>query len=77
MKADITYCEDCDHYNGAKHPSRDMCTQFPRYDGFGFVRKGEWDDKPPYLFCVDVRRLMGNVYRCPSFEPKREGEKDE
>ncbi|KKL59223.1 hypothetical protein LCGC14_2217460 [marine sediment metagenome] len=66
---EATWCEACDHHIPAKHPARDMCGLHPRHDGFGFVRKGEWDDFPPFLFCKDV-----NNGGCPLFEPKRAGE---
>lgn len=35
----------------------------PRLEGFGFVVKGTWIDKPPYLYCRDV-----NGGACPLFE---------
>ncbi len=68
----LRWCEDCDFYMEARHPARDMCAKHPRTDGFGFVRRGQWDDFPPYLFCKDV-----NSGQCPLFEPKREGKADE
>jgi hypothetical protein len=48
-----------------------MCKRHPRHEGYGFVRRGEWDDFPPFLFCRDV-----NGGGCPLFEPKRDGEDD-
>ncbi len=66
-----TWCELCDFHTPASHPARDMCGKHPRYEGFGYVRKGQWDNFPPWLFCKDV-----NSGSCPLFEPKREGEID-
>ncbi len=66
-----TWCETCDFYMGGRYPARDMCQKHPRSEGFGFVRKEQWDDFPPYLFCKDV-----NGGQCPLFEPKREGVDD-
>lgn len=68
---EATWCEACENRLPAKHPARDMCLKHPRHEGYGFVRKGKWDDFPPFLFCRDV-----NGGGCPLFEPKR-GEDDE
>ena len=68
---DATWCDACVNRIPAKHPARDMCNRHPRHEGYGFVRKGEWDDFPPFLFCRDV-----NGGGCPLFEPKRDGEDD-
>ncbi len=71
MTDSFTWCESCDHHRPANHPARDMCGKHPRLEGFGYVRKGEWDHFPPWLFCKDV-----NGGACSLFEPKREGEDD-
>lgn len=70
MSNDFTYCNECDHLSpGTKSqaPYRWLCTKHPRHDGFGFVTREAWDDRPPFLYCKDV-----NAGACPIYEPKRE-----
>ena len=59
------YCEDCDHHIPTKDPRFDLCVKHPRLDGYGYVRKGTWDNRPPYLYCRDV-----NGGACPLYAPK-------
>ncbi len=65
------WCEDCTSHIPANYASRDLCNRHPRHEGHGFVRRGEWANAPPFLFCRDV-----NNGACPLFEPKRDGEDD-
>ncbi len=62
-----TYCEDCDNRIPHKWPSRDMCIEHKREEGFGFVRRNTWDNAPPYAYCKDV-----NYGHCPLFKPRKE-----
>jgi len=67
----------CDFWKEGRYPGIDMCLNFVRPDGYGLVRHGTWDSKPPYQYCENVRqRIYGGAHVCPFYKPKREAKGD-
>ncbi len=66
----------CDFWKEGRYPGVDECLNFARFDGYGFVRHGQWDTKPPRMFCERVRQLQGNSHICEFYKPKRETKGD-
>lgn len=69
-----TFCEDCDNVHAEsrkQHPSRWLCSQFPRLEGQGFVTRTGWADQEPFMRCVNIN---GGV--CKLFRKRRDGQQE-